>query len=162
MLYLLDANVPIRAHHDYYPLDRLPGFWEWILDQAEAGAVKMPLEIHREVAKGNDEVATWIGQPRVQQALLLDEEVDQDTFQQVLAIGYGTNLTEDEIEEAGRDPFLVAYALIDDSPRTVVTKEISKPSKQRGRTRLPDACKRLGVPCITDFELYRRLGFRLP
>ena len=161
MLYLLDANVLIRAHHDYYPLDRLPGFWEWICGQAEAGAIKMPFEIHREVARGNDALAAWIGLPRTQEALRLDEEVDQDTLQRVLDTGYGPNLTEDEIEEAGRDPLLIAYALMGDGPRTVVTKEVSKPSRQRGGTRVPDACQRLRVPCITDFELYRRLDFRL-
>jgi len=26
-VYLLDANVFIRADADYYPLDRIPGFW---------------------------------------------------------------------------------------------------------------------------------------
>ena len=30
-LYLMDANVLIRAHADYYPLDRLPQFWAWLL-----------------------------------------------------------------------------------------------------------------------------------
>ena len=174
MLYLLDANVLIRAHHDYYPLDRLPGFWEWLCDQAEAGAIKMPFEIHREVAIGNDALATWIRQPRMEKALRLDEEVDQNTLQRVLDIGYGPNLTEDEIEEVGGDPLLVAYGTgagtvradlprrtLGDSQRTVVTKEVSKPSRWRGSTKLPDACQRLGVPWITDFELYRQLNFRL-
>ena len=161
MLYLLDANVLIRAYHDYYPLDRLPGFWEWVCGQAEAGAIKMPFEIHREVAIGNDPLAKWIRQSDVETALRLDEEVDQDTLRRVLDTGYGPNLTEDEIEGAGGDPFLVAYALMGDGQRTVVTKEVSKPSRWRGSAKLPDACQRLGVPWITDFELYRQLNFRL-
>ena len=161
MLYLLDANVLIRACHDYYPLDRLPGFWDWIRGQAEAGAIKMPLEIYDEIAVGNDALAKWIRLSNIRQALLLDEEVDQDTHQRVLDTGYGPNLTEDEIEEAGRDPLLIAYALVGDRQRTVVTKEVSKPSRWRGGTRVPDACQRLCVPCITDFELYRQLEFRL-
>ena len=135
----------------------------------------MPLEIHQEVEKGNDALAAWIGQSRTKKALRLNEEVDQNTLQRVLDIGYGPNLTEDEIEEAGCDPFLVAYGtgagtvrtdlprriLGGDSQRTVVTKEVSKPSRWGGGTKLPDACQRLGVPWITDFELYRRLDFRL-
>ena len=161
MIYLLDANVLIRAHTDYYPLDRMEGFWVWICVQAEAGTIKMPAELHEEVQAGTDELATWIAKPHVKDALLLDEEVDQQVFQQVLDRGYGQDLTEDEIEETGRDPFLVAYALMEEA-RTVVTKEVSKPSRVRGNTKLPDACDRLNVPCITDFELYRRLDFRLP
>lgn len=160
MLYLLDANVLIRAHQDYYPLDRMGGFWAWICVQAEAGAIKMPAELHEEVQAGTDELAQWIVQPHVKDVLLLDEEVDQQVFQRVLDRGYGQDLTEDEIEETGRDPFLVAYALMGDA-RTIVTKEVSKPSRTRGHTKLPDACNRLDVRCITDFELYRRLDFRL-
>lgn len=160
MLYLLDANVLIRAHQDYYPLDRVRGFWTWLCAQAEAGFIKMPSEVHDEVVEGTDELAEWIGEPHVKNLLLLDEEVDQQIFQQVLDDGYGQNLTEDEIDEIGRDPFLVAYALMGDN-RTVVTKEVSRPSRGRGHTKLPDACSRLNVRWITDFALYRELNFRL-
>lgn len=44
-LYLMDANVPIRAHGDYYPIDRIAPFWEWLQAQAEADRVKMPRQI---------------------------------------------------------------------------------------------------------------------
>ncbi len=44
-VYLLDANVLIRAHAGYYPLDRIPQFWDWLLEQAEVGVVKMPMQI---------------------------------------------------------------------------------------------------------------------
>ena len=29
MLFLLDLNVLIQAHEDYYPLDRMRPFWTW-------------------------------------------------------------------------------------------------------------------------------------
>ena len=45
-LYLIDANVLIRAHADYYPIDRIKPFWEWLLGMAEADRVKMPREIY--------------------------------------------------------------------------------------------------------------------
>jgi len=60
----------------------------------------------------------------------------------------------------GKDPFLVAYAMMFDS-RTVVTKETSKPRKLRANRHLPDVCKTMGVTWIDDFELYRRLDFRI-
>ena len=42
----------------------------------------------------------------------------------------------------------------------VVTKEISKPSKQRGNRKVPDVCTTLGQAWIKDFDLYRILGFK--
>ena len=50
MLYLLDANVLIRAHEDYYPLDRVRPFWDWLIVEAAAGHTKMPFEIYDEIA----------------------------------------------------------------------------------------------------------------
>ncbi|MET1027883.1 MAG: DUF4411 family protein, partial [Dongiaceae bacterium] len=53
MLYILDANVLIRAHEDYYPIDRVPQFWEWVMQISSAGRIKMPYEIHGEIAIAN-------------------------------------------------------------------------------------------------------------
>jgi hypothetical protein len=41
-LYLLDANILIRAHEDYYPVDRIPPFWSWLIEMGEKGVIKMP------------------------------------------------------------------------------------------------------------------------
>ncbi len=160
MLHLLDANVLIRAHEDYYPIDRVPQFWEWLIQEANAGRIKMPFEIHDEIAISNGLLKDWIVDRDVKEALLLDEEVDQNVFNRVLNEGYGLNLTDAELEEIGRDPFLTAYCI--GQERTVVTKEVSRPSKQRGRRKVPDVCTQFAVPWMNDFALYRVLNFRIP
>ena len=140
MLYLLDANVLIRANLDYYPMDRVPGFWAWICDQAEAGFIKMPSEVHGEVAVGTDDLAKWIDKSHVKDLLLLNEEVDQRIFQRVLDQGYGQDLTEDEIDEMGRDAFLVAYALMGKAGQSLPRKS---PHHQE-----PEAAPSFQMPAI--------------
>ena len=44
MLYLLDANVIITAHNTYYPIDRVPEFWEWLQHRGQSDQVKIPIE----------------------------------------------------------------------------------------------------------------------
>ena len=34
MLFLLDASVLITANNTYYPIERVPEFWEWLAHQA--------------------------------------------------------------------------------------------------------------------------------
>ena len=92
--------------------------------------------------------------------LVLEEEVDQAVFNHVLDTAYARDLTDDELEEAGRDPFLVAYGLMGKN-RTIVTKEISKPTKIRGRRKLPDACDVMNIPWVTDFQFYHARNFRI-
>jgi len=71
--------------------------------------------------------------------LLLDEAVDPDLVNTVVEKGYASDRTDDQLEEIGRDPFLVAYAM-SGANRWVVTREVSAPSKTRQNRRLPDVC----------------------
>jgi hypothetical protein len=75
-LYLLDANTLIRAHGDYYALDRIPRFWTWLLEKAAAGTVKVPREIYGEVDKSPDLLGQWVRRSDVKSALLLSEATE--------------------------------------------------------------------------------------
>ena len=158
MLYLLDANVLIQAHEEYYPLDRVPQFWDWVLSVAQAGQAKMPFEIHGEIAIAEGPLKEWICSEDVKNKLILDEEADQTTVEKVLAEGYGQNLTDSDLEKIGQDAFLIAYALAS-AERTVVTKEISKPSAQKGNRKIPDVCDHFKVKWMRDFSFYKTLNF---
>lgn len=159
-LYLLDTNVFIRADGDYYPLDRIPGFWEWLKQTAESGHIKTPHEIYDEVAKSKDQLGNWLKKTDVREAIILNEQANAADIIKVIKEGYAADLNEVELEAIGRDPFLVAAAL-GDKDRVVVTREVSRPSKQRQNRKVPDVCATFNIECITDFELWRRLNFRL-
>jgi hypothetical protein len=160
VLYLLDANVMIRAHEDYYPIDRIPQFWAWLVSLGDSGTIKVPYEIYGEIAVSTGPLHDWLTDNTVTKSMLLDQKVDPASLNNVLAQGYAPDLDDSEIEEIGRDPFLIAYALNDVAETTVVTKEVSAPSKQRANRRIPDVCRTFGVRCINDFDLYRQLNFR--
>ena len=159
-IYLIDANVLIRAHGDYYPIDRLKPFWEWLTAQGQAGRVKMPREIYDEVAKSSDLLGQWLRIPEVKKAIIFLENTNVTNLSAVLEVGYGPDLNDLELEKIGRDPFLIASAM-GGAERIVVTREVSKPKAQRGNRKVPDVCVTMGVTCINDFELWRRLAFRI-
>ena len=84
-LYLLDANTLIDAKNHYYPIDRVPEFWSWLIHQGQLGNIKIPIEIYEEFKdtrskKGEqDELAFWASQPHVKEALLLNENAESNT-----------------------------------------------------------------------------------
>ena len=163
MLFLLDANVLITANSTYYPLDQIPEFWSWVHHQAESNRLKIPREIMEEIKAGrkdDDPLLDWICIPEIESALLLDELVDVTLVQHVVSTGYAADLSDDEVEKIGRDPFLIAYALADPAERTVVTTEVSRPSAQRANRKVPDVCQNLGAISCGPFALNRALGFR--
>ncbi|NMC29549.1 MAG: DUF4411 family protein [Pelolinea sp.] len=161
MLYLLDANVLIDANRDYYPLDRVPEFWEWLIFQGTNGNIKIPIEIHEEIKAGRDDdpLTRWIRSQRTVGSMLLNEEVNLSLIRKVIKDGYAENLTDNEVEELGRDPFLIAYALSDNNGRSIVTTEISRPNRQRTKRHIPDVCMKLNINCVNTFELTRTLQF---
>lgn len=161
MLFLLDASVLITAHAQYYPVDRIPEYWEWLLHMAQKGMVKIPIEIYEEVRAGpteKDLLFEWLNDEECKRALVLSDAVSPALVRRVIAEGYADDLNDDEMEQVGRDPFLIAHALADQD-RCVVTVENSQPGKRRANRKIPDVCKALGADCCDPFTFTRRLGF---
>ena len=160
MIYLLDANILIDANNEYYPIGDVPEFWEWLQYQGEAGVVKIPAEIWDEI-RGNkkDPLRDWMAHTEVEDALVLDEDVDSALLNQVVSAGYASDLNDYELEQVGRDPFLVAYAMVDHS-RCVVTAETSAPKRTRQNRKLPDVCSTLGVLYLDPWAFNKVLGFK--
>ncbi len=159
MLYLLDANVLIDANRDYYPIARIPEFWDWLVHVGQQGKVKIPLEVYEEIKDGKDALAKWTKEHEVREALLLREEANVAQVSQVTSDGYAPDLTDDEVEKIGRDPFLVSYAFANLGERCLVTTEVSKPSRQRGNRHMPDVCDDLGIRWCDTFKFIRELDF---
>lgn len=164
MLYLLDASVLITAKDSYYPLDAVPEYWEWLEYMSANGHVKIPVEIFEEIKDGPDDqvkdlLFEWIQRPNIQKAIILQEDVDISLVQKICNIGYAADLNDIEIDEIGRDPFLMAYALKSPDKRVVITSEVSKPSLKRHKRRVPDVCQSLGIKSYTPFELNQFLKF---
>lgn len=96
----------------------------------------------------------------MRKALILDEEASPELVARVVQEGYAIDLNDSQLETVGRDPFLVAAALVDQHNRTVVTTEGQKSKKRRQNRRIPDVCAELGIVAIHSFEFLRTLDFR--
>ena len=162
VLYLLDANVLIDANRDYYPIERIPEFWDWLAEMGRLGRVKVPQEIYEEIVlpvpNRPDALVDWLTAHR--DDLLLDEVVEVDLVAHVTEQGYADDLTDEEIEKVGRDPFIIAYAIGGAPERCVVTNERSRPGRTRANRHLPDVSRQLRMRCINAFDLIQELDFR--
>jgi len=164
MLYLLDANVLITAESTFYAIDQVPEFWDWILHQGEKGLTKIPLEIIEEIdvsSRKDDRLIEWIKKGDNRSVLQLKEEVNSKLVHKVIKDGYAEDLSDVEVDQLGRDPFLIAYAMaaMADKKRCVVTMEVSKPSRKRQNRKVPDVCASLSVQCCNIFKMTRDLNF---
>lgn len=159
MLYLLDANVLIDANRDYYPLNRVPEFWDWLINMGERGLVKIPIETYGEIEVGTDELAVWAKERYVRDALKFEEEVKIELVRQVISDGYANDLDDIELSKLGKDPLLISYALVDPGSRCIVTTEKSRPKSVRSNRHVPDVCKDCGIIALHTFNLISELNF---
>lgn len=159
-MYLLDANTLIRANTQYYPIARIPQFWDWLVLRGRAGVAKLPNEIADEITAGTDAVSDWLKEKDVRDALRLQEAANVALVRRVVLEGYAPDLNDAEQAKIGRDPFLVAYAMAGDG-RTVVTNENQSPAKQRHNRKVPDVCETMGVRWLTAFGFYEEADFRI-
>ena len=150
----------IDANKYYYPIDRVPEFWEWLIFQGDEGKIKVPIEIFEEILAGSDELVYWIKDDLTKNALLLNEDVSPSNVAKVVSEGYASDLTDVEIEKLGRDPFLLAYGLVDKNHRVIVTTEASKSSKLRANKHIPDVARFFNIRSVNTFQLTRELDFR--
>ena len=129
---------------------------------AEESSIKIPMEIYNEIAVSQpeyrDELENWVRNNR--DILVLAEEPNQALLNHVMEDGYANDLTDEEIARIGADPFLVGYAMRDPSERTIITTEVSKPTKTRANRRVPDVCRQFGIGCENLFYLNEVLDFR--
>lgn len=154
-MYLLDASVVIQASEAYYPLDRVPEYWYWLSEEAKKGNIKIPEEILGEISPKDPLLNAWLKSNK--EDLRLGDTSYQAKVQDIVDL-YAPDLNEAEVENLGKDPFLVAAAM--QLGAVVVTKEVSKPTRTRGNRHLPDVCKDAGVDCINDHQLIRDLDFK--
>lgn len=175
MLYLLDANVLIEANDEYYPVDRIPQFWDWIIANAKQNRIKMPYEMLAEVKAGppnkdieldEDELVRWLRRDEHEQSLLYRATADAGLVNKVFAAGYELpNPSTDELRKIRKDPLLIAYALAI-SDVCIVTLESKQENKtdtmKRHKRSIPFVCRKLGIRSIDTFDLIRELDFRIP
>jgi hypothetical protein len=161
LLYLLDADTLIRSDREAYPMGRFPVLWDWLLFQGGERRVKIPVEQYEEIVAGRGDLVDWLRVERHRELLVLEDDVDMATVQQVLREGYAPDLDEVEIDRIGGDPFLVAHGMAVPGGRTVVSFEVSAPSKQRAKRKVPDVCAQFGVPCVNVFEMIKSLDFSM-
>lgn len=90
---------------------------------------------------------------------MLQEDADPDLVRRVTEEGYGAGLTDEQVQIIGRDPFLIAAALVAPDVRCVITAEVSRPKRVGANRHVPDVCNSMKVPWKDPFALNRELDF---
>jgi hypothetical protein len=150
MKYSFDTSAFIEAWVRHYPHDIFPVVWEHLDGLIRHDHLKAIDEVKRELEEHGDELYDWVKRRKRMFCPL-----DADVQRRVVRIQRQfPSLVKIDKTRPDADPFVIALA--QEHNQTVVTYEVSKPSKPR----MPDVCQKLSIPCITLVELFRREGWQ--
>ena len=158
--YLLDANTYIQAKNLYYRMKTVPGFWDWLDNQMDSGAVGTVQPIVDELKQGSDPLAEWIGE-RQSSAVPVDDVETQEVFSEIVNyIARQPSFAEPHVSDFldGADPWLIAKAKVEGA--TVVTHEIPVVAASK-RVKIPNICKAFEVAYGNPYDLMDVLEARL-
>lgn len=130
ILYSLDTSAILDGWVRHYPKSSFPGLWDKLADAIEDGRIRATEEVEKELEKVDDDCLAWC---KSQSNLFL--KIDTQIQEKVIDIlTTHPNLVEISSGRSAADPFVIALAELNSC--TVITGEISKPSKPR----IPDVC----------------------
>ena len=153
MAYLLDADVFIQAQNMHYGFSVCPGFWEWI-DQAFSEKKVLSIrDVRAELLRLEDDLSKWA---KSRTDLFVNHN-DNETYESLKLLSGWVEQRYSPAAQAeffgAADFFLVGYAHA--HKHTVVTHEVFAQGHQ---VKIPVACKGMGVPCITPFQMLENEG----
>ncbi len=162
-IFVVDSNFFIEAHRATYPLDVARGFWNKIqqlaTDQRLISIDKVKAELFD---NHEDELKEWC-----EASLPIDffAETGSSIAEYTNVIRWANSRSGHYLPRAlsefldgdEADAFLVGFALVDASNRTIVTQEKSEPLRQN-KIKIPEPCNALGVNYCNTIEMFRRLG----
>jgi hypothetical protein len=153
MSYLLDANVFIQAKNLHYGFDFCPAFWDWLIENNNAGLVFSIEKVSDELAAGNDDLAPW-AEARGAAFFLAPDTQTAGEFANV-----SNWVTSQNYEPAAittflqiADYYLIAHALAHQF--TIVTHEVAANTTKK--VKIPNVCIGLGIDCKTPYDMLRR------
>lgn len=161
-VYIVDSNFFIQAHRDTYPLDVAFSFWNKVKELAIEGKIISIDKVKDEIFDKNDALESWC-KANLPEGFFKDTSEVLNEYQQVIAwaISKGSHYSQNAINEFlaadEADAFIVAYALSDNTSRTIVTQEVSRP-EMKSKIKIPEPCNVFNVHYLKAMEMFRELG----
>lgn len=154
--YCIDSSALIDLK-DSYPMETFPAVWNKIDSIIKIGRLYAPLEVSKEIHKGDDELVHW-----VKKRPLMFAKPDKEQVELLKQM-----LTEhpaflDWHKAVDADPWVIILARSRLIETSLFKKKIFVVSHERivqGKTKIPNVCRYYKVPCISALQMFQEEGW---
>jgi hypothetical protein len=158
--YVLDANVFMQAHRQWYRFCFCQGFWAFLIKQQQDGVLTSIDKVRGEITAG-DALYNWV-RTTAPKSLFATTKSTQVAKQYAQIVNWV--MTNDHYLPAAKNEFMgepdgwvMAYAMANEL--TVVTHEV--PSLEKKKVKMPDVCLHFKIPYCNTFKMLEDLKINL-
>lgn len=142
--YVLDTNVFIQAHRQWYRFSFASGFWQVLLSQHKAGTITSIDRVRKEIKKG-DTLYEWVDKSAPRSLFPTSKQVAVgNKYKEIISWVMASQKYDGAAKSlfaTDTDGWVMAYAYA--YGMTVVSHEVS--SQAKSRVKMPDVCKKFGI-----------------
>ncbi len=161
-VYVVDTNFFIEAHRAHYPFDVVTSFWDKVMELAGQGIIISIDKVKNEIYGNNDDLEEWC-KTNLPNDFFKETAPAINEYRAVISWANGRTdhyrpaALAEFLDADEADAFIVAYALVDQANRIVVTQEVSEPTNRK-KVKIPDVCSGVGIRSLNTLEMLRELG----
>ncbi|MFN3976327.1 MAG: DUF4411 family protein [Aquificaceae bacterium] len=158
-IYIIDTSSLIEMKNKY-PEDTFPTLWEKMNELYTNGRLIAPVEVKKEIEKGDDKLTEWIKDKK--NMFIKPDKSQTNKVKEILSeFSY---LAKPEKEGPNADPWLIALAIVKNNEEktkifsyeyVIVTEE-----SRRNQRKIPAVAQHYNINCINLMELFRKEGWR--
>lgn len=165
--YLLDSNSFIAPSRNYYKLERMPAYWNWLTTH-QGDHLVLPKIVYDELASGDDDLGQWVKSNL--NGIVFNEYEQSPEFwgmyKEVIRFIKNSGYYREPgvsnwMQAAKADPKIIAIAQVYNLQ--IVTFEqsagnLSVKNPVKKEPKIPDVANHFGVECIDLFKLEELLN----
>jgi hypothetical protein len=154
MIYSIDSSSLIDGWNSHYPFPVFPRIWDkWFVQLISADLLQASLSVYDELEIGGDALFDWCAAHKPE--LFLEDTPEIQAKVSEIQANWPNPNTDFTRRLAGADLFVVSQAVFHEG--VVVSSE--RFSGDMLHPKIPDACKHLGIECISIAEMLKRENF---
>lgn len=170
-IYVIDANILIDSHRQFYHFDIAPSFWNQLGEKIIADKIILIENVTEEilvseVEEEKDDIQLWLeGILEAVEIRATDTQEVINTYADIMNMiqqneRYESSALAQWADIKIADPWIIAFAKVHKA--TIVTRETKiQGGQQLKKLKIPNVAEDYGVECIDLFEMMKRLEIKL-
>lgn len=151
--YSVDTSSLIEMRRKV-PRDIFREFWLRFEERVDRSVIVASREVYEELSKRSDEVFAWA---KARRSMFVETDRELIDAQREI-VHCMPELVDTRKGKSKADPWVIALAKV--RGLTVISEEIPVASDPNARPRIPDACNRFGIRCVSLFGMARMEEWR--